>query len=801
MLLGTVNGWAQKAVVWEKPLSAFNRITQRLTVGKVEFCDTATVMTFHLNFPGGQQIGFSSETMLQADGKDYKVKGIKDYALNAGITIPQSGEMDLDMIFNPLPKDVKSVTFNMPGAFTINDIRDRNAKKDGINDTYWRNDRTGDWMLGVGKDHLVYDSRIWSITLQTEKKGAYTIHAKDGNDAIIINISKEKAGKRTITVGKGSVVGKNLKNTHVEILFKEKAICSYITSSYLPDYPATVQGASSSTVHGASPSGLKDNGYRSGDSITIIGWYKDMPQEMRDLSHEFEAGYQGIFTDSEKMYSAKIDSLGFFTLRMPVENTQMLFCDWRRSNVVLIAEPGETYLLLKDFAEDKTLVMGRNARLQNEWLANETYYEHGNYQKLRELGGAMPYLAHCDSLKNVALSKLDALCKEHPTLSARTVNLIRNDIITSAGRSLMQGRFMAPNYTLPQEYVDYVTENYWNKIEEPYTALGNTYNTFIRDYSDHLLSHLPKPDELPSIYALKRANKEGKIKLSDEEMAIINKHTAAYMTFKKDMEETPDSLKQKVVDDFNNSEVVTKINAIFSREGVQEAVIPILDLYDLERLIAATDSLGWNKMQQDIVLATKFYGMIDHERSPLKPYMLAFVDANIQCEAAKQAIHDLNDKYEAIGKRTLSTDNLKSNDDVKDLSEGEQILRKIIEPYRGKLVLLDVWGTWCGPCKEALAHSQEEYERLKDYPIVYLYLANRSPEENWKNVIKEYNISGDNVVHYNLPDAQQKAVENFLQINSFPTYKLFDQQGNLLDINANPRDLNAFEGLIKRLLK
>lgn len=774
LLLGTMNGWAQKTVVWEKPLSTFSRISERFNISKVEFCDTATVLTFHFQFSSGMQVGFTSKTMLQADGKDYEVKGIKDYALNAGITIPQSGELDLDMIFNPLPKDVKSFIFNMPGAFTINDIRDRNRMKDGINDTYWRNDHTGDWMLGIGKSHLVYDGKVWSIISQAEKKGAYTINANSGNDVITFNISKPKGKTRTITIG------------------KDKTACSYITTSYLPDYPATVPDASAS--------GLRDNAYRPGDSITIIGWYKDMPQDIRDLSHEFEASYEGIFTDKENMYSTPIDSLGFFTLRMPVENTQMLYCDWRRSNVEFLAEPGETYFLLKDFAEDKTLVMGRNARLQNEWLANYTYYEKGNYQRFRELGGAMPYLANCDSLNNVALAKLDALCKEHPTLSARTVNLLRNEIITSAGRSLMQGRFMAPNYTLPQEYVDYVTENFWKKVEGPYTALGNTYNTFIRDYSDYLISHLPEPDEMPSIHAIKRANREGKIKLSDEELALANKHTAAYQTFKKDMAEAPDSLKQKMVDDFNNSEVVTKINAIFSREGVQEAVIPILDIYNYERFLAVTDSLGWNKTQQDIVLARRIYDLIDHDRMPLKPHILAFADANIEHEAAKQAIHELNDKYEAIGKRTLSSDNLRSNDDVKDLSEGEQILRKIIEPYRGKLVLVDVWGTWCGPCKEALSHSQEEYARLKDYPIVYLYLANNSPEENWKNIIKEYNITGDNVVHYNLPSAQQKAVENYLQINGYPTYKLIDQDGNLLDVNADPRNLNALEGLIKRIL-
>ncbi len=73
-LLSFTTSWAQKNEVWEKTLSTFSRITQLLCISKVEFCDTATVLTFHLNFPAGQQIGFSSETMLQADGKDYKVK-------------------------------------------------------------------------------------------------------------------------------------------------------------------------------------------------------------------------------------------------------------------------------------------------------------------------------------------------------------------------------------------------------------------------------------------------------------------------------------------------------------------------------------------------------------------------------------------------------------------------------------------------------------------------------------------------------------------------------------------------------
>lgn len=63
-MLCMMSAWAQKTVVWEKPLTAFSRITQRLSISKVVFCDTATVLTFHVNFPAGQQIGSSTSRAI-----------------------------------------------------------------------------------------------------------------------------------------------------------------------------------------------------------------------------------------------------------------------------------------------------------------------------------------------------------------------------------------------------------------------------------------------------------------------------------------------------------------------------------------------------------------------------------------------------------------------------------------------------------------------------------------------------------------------------------------------------------------
>ena len=58
---------------------------------------------------------------------------------------------------------------------------------------------------------------------------------------------------------------------------------------------------------------------------------------------------------------------------------------------------------------------------------------------------------------------------------------------------------------------------------------------------------------------------------------------------------------------------------------------------------------------------------------------------------------------------------------------------------------------------------------------------------------------GENVIHYNLPAEQQRAVEQYLKVPHYPSYFLFDRNGQHLDINADPRNLDKFEELIKSL--
>jgi thiol-disulfide isomerase/thioredoxin len=193
------------------------------------------------------------------------------------------------------------------------------------------------------------------------------------------------------------------------------------------------------------------------------------------------------------------------------------------------------------------------------------------------------------------------------------------------------------------------------------------------------------------------------------------------------------------------------------------------------------------------------YDQIIQNQHSLFPEVIDSLRKISNCTSGIEYVEKINNKYIAIENREYDSSVFKSSDILKDISEGEQLLKKILEPLKGKFVLLDIWGTWCKPCKDALKHSAEEYAYLRDFDIEYLYLAYDSPKELWERVVKVYNVMGDNVSHYNLPDKQQIAIQRYLKVTSFPSYKLFDRDGNLVDVKVDARDLEGIAKLLKQL--
>ena len=91
---------------------------------------------------------------------------------------------------------------------------------------------------------------------------------------------------------------------------------------------------------------------------------------------------------------------------------------------------------------------------------------------------------------------------------------------------------------------------------------------------------------------------------------------------------------------------------------------------------------------------------------------------------------------------------------------------------------------------------------MKGKEVVFLYLANRSPEESWKNIIKEYGLAGEQVVHYNLPNKLQDPLEKYLQVKHYPTYLLIDRNGEIVDREPpRPSSENQLVDYLNKCLK
>ena len=463
-------------------------------------------------------------------------------------------------------------------------------------------------------------------------------------------------------------------------------------------------------------------------------------------------------------------------------------------------------------------MMGDDVRMQNELLA---YPDKWNYARIEKNTDAMQFKAQMDSICNGMRAKLEEHIALRPNLSQRYIDFVKGCYVAGQGESMMQALYHL-NRQLPQEYMDFVTTELWQKAPTPYT-LQRPFQTFMRDYVDYLSEKdYAVPAGRYTMYVsdglfskvLRKNRDQGKVAITDDELALLDRYADSYKAFLTAQFKARAEAGAKSVDDifvtdsvameqFQQQDYVQQRNALLEREDVAKVMQDEAPFFEFYKMMQLFDTPDADPTLKELALAHRFYLQIDQTRKPLAPAMKTFFEQQVHLPAAIAMVNAINDKYIALERSDFANAaSLRPSTDVEGMSDGEKIFRKIIEPYKGRIVYLDIWGTWCGPCKRNLKESWKVKEALKDYDIVYLYLANRSSDESWKNVIKEYNLTGPNCVHYNLPEDQQSAVEHYVGINGYPTYKLIDKEGNIHDLHwLHHEDMKSFIELIDKLSK
>ena len=115
--------------------------------------------------------------------------------------------------------------------------------------------------------------------------------------------------------------------------------------------------------------------------------------------------------------------------------------------------------------------------------------------------------------------------------------------------------------------------------------------------------------------------------------------------------------------------------------------------------------------------------------------------------------------------------------------------------YEGKVVMIDFWATWCGPCRQAIPHLKELYDQHREKGFEILAIA---MDENGEKVVPPFVAA--NQINYKVllgtPDVEAK----FGGLLGYPTTFLIDRNGEIVDKTLGYRPKEYFDEKLKPLL-